>query len=383
MDDPQIHGTIEQLVAEEHALWQRESAGNATEADRQRLQDVKVSLDQCWDLLRQRRALREAVAIPAPPTSDGPRSWSATSSSGDPNGRPSPFSGEAPDCRAFAEPLTEWNRGLLLIMDGVAGSDTPGSCRTSNRRRRDPPGNVTRGRRSSRFRRAASDARRPAPCGSASFIGNRGQELTVAKRLSKGVAGRLFRYRAVLAQAQKTGRARITSQELAAYAGANASQVRRDLAALGRFGTRGVGYPVEGLLRELGALLGEREQRVALVGAGRLGQAIASSSIFAEQGVTIAAIFDSDPAKLGTRLGALTVRDFAQLRELVRDEEIVAGVLAVPAASAQQVANDLVSAGVKVIFNYTETLLERAGDVFVLSSNPATALLATLSLGLD
>jgi len=60
MDDPQIHGTIEQLVAEEHALWQRESAGNATEADEQRLQDVKVSLDQCWDLLRQRRALREA-----------------------------------------------------------------------------------------------------------------------------------------------------------------------------------------------------------------------------------------------------------------------------------------------------------------------------------
>ena len=64
MDDPQIHGTIEQLVAEEHALWQRESAGNATEADRQRLQDVKVSLDQCWDLLRQRRALRAAGRDP-------------------------------------------------------------------------------------------------------------------------------------------------------------------------------------------------------------------------------------------------------------------------------------------------------------------------------
>jgi hypothetical protein len=64
MDDPQIHGTIEQLVAEEHALWQREAAGDATEGDRQRLQDVKVSLDQCWDLLRQRRALREAGRDP-------------------------------------------------------------------------------------------------------------------------------------------------------------------------------------------------------------------------------------------------------------------------------------------------------------------------------
>jgi hypothetical protein len=64
MDDPQIHGTMEQLVAEEHELWERESAGEATEADRQRLQAVKVSLDQCWDLLRQRRALRGAGRDP-------------------------------------------------------------------------------------------------------------------------------------------------------------------------------------------------------------------------------------------------------------------------------------------------------------------------------
>jgi Protein of unknown function (DUF2630) len=64
MNDPQIHGTIEQLVAEEHDLWQRESAGSASEADRQRLEQVKVSLDQCWDLLRQRRALRDAGRSP-------------------------------------------------------------------------------------------------------------------------------------------------------------------------------------------------------------------------------------------------------------------------------------------------------------------------------
>jgi Protein of unknown function (DUF2630) len=64
MDDPQIHGTIEQLVAEEHELWQREAAGEATEVDRTRLQELKVSLDQCWDLLRQRRALLEAGRDP-------------------------------------------------------------------------------------------------------------------------------------------------------------------------------------------------------------------------------------------------------------------------------------------------------------------------------
>jgi hypothetical protein len=65
MDDPKIHNTIEELVAEEHELWQRESSGDATDADRRRLQDVKVSLDQCWDLLRQRRALREAGRDPS------------------------------------------------------------------------------------------------------------------------------------------------------------------------------------------------------------------------------------------------------------------------------------------------------------------------------
>ena len=64
MDDPKIHGTIEQLVSEEHELWEREAAGNASEADRRRLDELKVSLDQCWDLLRQRRALREADRDP-------------------------------------------------------------------------------------------------------------------------------------------------------------------------------------------------------------------------------------------------------------------------------------------------------------------------------
>jgi hypothetical protein len=67
MDDGQIHGTIEQLVAEEHELWEREASGNATDADRNRLEEVKISLDRCWDLLRQRRALREAGFDPEAP----------------------------------------------------------------------------------------------------------------------------------------------------------------------------------------------------------------------------------------------------------------------------------------------------------------------------
>jgi redox-sensing transcriptional repressor len=205
----------------------------------------------------------------------------------------------------------------------------------------------------------------------------------VTERLSKGVGARLFRYAAVLAQAKKTGRARITSQELAAYTGVNATQIRRDLSSFGTFGRRGIGYSVDRLLGELGEILFmERKHRVALVGAGRLGQAIANSPIFAEQGVTIATIFDRDPAKVGQQFGGVSVSDYAGLGDVILGQEIVVAVLAIPAASAQQVAGDLAEAGVKIIFNYSEALLDLPDGVSVLSSNPATELVAALSLGI-
>ena len=201
--------------------------------------------------------------------------------------------------------------------------------------------------------------------------------------LSKGVGARLFRYAAVLAQAKKTGRARITSQELAAYTGVNATQIRRDLSSFGTFGRRGIGYSVDRLLGELREILFmERKHRAALVGAGRLGQAIANSPIFAEQGVTIATIFDRDPAKVGQQFGGVTVSDSAGLGDVILGQEIVVAVLAIPAASAQQVAGELAEAGVKIIFNYSEALLDLPDGVSVLSSNPATELVAALSLGI-
>ena len=201
--------------------------------------------------------------------------------------------------------------------------------------------------------------------------------------LSKGVGARLFRYAAVLAQAKKTGRARITSQELAAYTGVNATQIRRDLSSFGTFGRRGIGYSVDRLLGELRRILFmERKHRAALVGAGRLGQAIANSPIFAEQGVTIATIFDRDPAKVGQQFGGVSVSDYAGLGDVILGQEIVVAVLAIPAASAQQVAGDLAEAGVKIIFNYSEALLDLPEGMSVLSSNPATELVAALSLGI-
>jgi redox-sensing transcriptional repressor len=198
-------------------------------------------------------------------------------------------------------------------------------------------------------------------------------------RLGVGVAARLSRYLQVLTQSKKMGKDRISSQEIADYTNINATQIRRDLSAFGKFGKRGVGYNIDSLLGEIRKILRTQGQHnVALVGAGRLGQAIASSPIFAEHGINIAAVFDTDPEKVGRQIGDMTVTDDRQLKDAVREKNIIVGVLAVPADNAQQVADDLVEAGVKIIFNYSEALLDVPQDVQVHTSNPAVELLHAL-----
>jgi redox-sensing transcriptional repressor len=201
----------------------------------------------------------------------------------------------------------------------------------------------------------------------------------VAERLTVGVAARLSRYLQVLTQARKMGKERISSQEISDYTNINATQIRRDLSAFGKFGKRGVGYNIDSLLGEIRKILRTQGQHnIALVGAGRLGQAIASSSIFAEHGINIAAVFDTDQGKVGRSIGAVTVSDYGDLDRLVRDKNIIVGVLAVPARSAQGASDGLVDAGVKIIFNYSEALLDVPSDVTVHTSNPAVELLHAL-----
>jgi redox-sensing transcriptional repressor len=201
----------------------------------------------------------------------------------------------------------------------------------------------------------------------------------VADRLTVGVAARLSRYLQVLSQAKKMGKDRISSQEISDYTNVNATQIRRDLSAFGKFGKRGVGYNIDSLLGEIRKILRTQGQHnIALVGAGRLGEAIASSPIFAEHGINIAAVFDTDPEKFGRLVGQVPVSEYGRLAETVRDKNIIVGVLAVPADNAQQVANDLVEAGVKILFNYSEALLDVPSDVAVHTSNPAVELLYAL-----
>jgi len=199
------------------------------------------------------------------------------------------------------------------------------------------------------------------------------------ERLTVGVAARLSRYLQVLTQARKMGKDRISSQEIAEYTNINATQIRRDLSTFGKFGKRGVGYSVESLLSEIRKILRTQGQHnIALVGAGRLGAAIASSPIFAEHGITIAAVFDNDSDKVGSVLGGVPVSSLDDLDEIVRDRSIVVGVLAVPAESAQEAADQLVSAGVKIVFNYSQALIDSPSDVQVHTSNPAVELLYAL-----
>ncbi|MCX6387169.1 MAG: redox-sensing transcriptional repressor Rex [Solirubrobacterales bacterium] len=199
------------------------------------------------------------------------------------------------------------------------------------------------------------------------------------ERLALGVAARLSRYLQVLTQAKKMGKDKISSQELSDYTHVNPTQIRRDLSGFGKFGKRGVGYSVDGLVAAIRDILRTAGQHnIALFGAGNLGKAIASSDIFADHGFRVVALFDSDPAKVGESVGPHTVRESVDLERAVVDEEIVVAVLAVPAAAAQPLADLLVEAGVKIIFNYSETLLDVPPSVTVHTSSPAVDLLYAL-----
>ena len=200
------------------------------------------------------------------------------------------------------------------------------------------------------------------------------------ERLSLGVAARLSRYLQVLTQAKKMGKETISSQELADYTHVNSTQIRRDLSGFGKFGKRGVGYNVDSLVSQIRKILRTTgRHNIALFGAGHLGQAIAGSDIFGDHGFKIVAIFDTDSKKIGRQVSdALTVSPYDDLERVVKEEEVVVGVLAVPTDAAQQVADDLVDAGVKIIFNYSEALLQVPPEVTVHTSSPAVDLLYAL-----
>ena len=170
----------------------------------------------------------------------------------------------------------------------------------------------------------------------------------------------------MLALLEGEGEETVSSQVLADRAGTTAAQVRKDLSLFGSFGKRGLGYLVSTLKDELREILGvSRTWRVALVGIGRMGAALLEYPHFRARGFEFVAVYDSDPKKVGTRRGALTVESASRLEESLRENGVEIVVLTVSAGSAQCIADAVVRAGVRGIMNFAPVALKAPPEVHV------------------
>jgi len=200
-----------------------------------------------------------------------------------------------------------------------------------------------------------------------------------SERIPPGVAARLSRYLQILTQTRKAGRSVISSHSLSEYAGVNPTQIRRDLSSFGRFGKRGVGYDVDHLISSIREILHTSgRHNVGLVGGGKLGSAIAASDIFPDHGFRIVAVFDVDPALAGKNAGGVRVYHVSDLKRVVEEKQIIIGVLAVPADAAQGCTDKLARAGVRIILNYSDALVESPPGASVHPMSPAGELLYAL-----
>jgi len=177
----------------------------------------------------------------------------------------------------------------------------------------------------------------------------------LADQISELTTNRLSVYLRCLDTLDQAGVRTISSKVLAEQFHLNAAQIRKDLANFGEFGVRGVGYYVKELKRHLRQILGlDREVRVAIIGAGNLGLALADYPGFQREGFSIVALFDSARQKIGGRSrGGVPIHDIRNLRRIVRRERVGIAVVAVPASAAQLVVNRVVAAGVRAVLNFS------------------------------
>lgn len=186
------------------------------------------------------------------------------------------------------------------------------------------------------------------------------------RRIPEATVARLPVYLRSLVEVTSDGQTTISSERLAEMAGVNAAKVRKDLSYLGSYGTRGVGYDVEYLLFQINRELGlTHDWPVVIVGLGNLGQALANYGGFTDRGFPVAALVDADPAKVGTELRGHRIHHPDDLPVLVGERSITIGVIATPAAGAQDVADQLVAAGVRSILNFAPAVLSVPDGVSV------------------
>ena len=177
---------------------------------------------------------------------------------------------------------------------------------------------------------------------------------------------RLARYLRLLRRLDQEGVARVSSRELADRLGANAAQIRKDLSYFGEFGVRGVGYDVKYLIGELSRCLGiDREWNMVIIGAGRLGTALARYRGFRDEGFKCVGIFDREGGSVGKRIDKLVVQPIEELVDFVRANQVQIAVVAVPAEAALEVANLAAKAGVEGILNFAPVRLPSFPGVFI------------------
>src|SRR5256886_99068 len=190
------------------------------------------------------------------------------------------------------------------------------------------------------------------------------------RKMSESTVRRLSLYLRFLEQFDAQGQTTISSAELARRGGTTSAQVRKDLSFFGSFGKRGLGYSVPELTARIRDILGLRRTcRVVLVGAGRIGGALVQYPGFRQRGFHVAAIYDKDPRKVGSRWNGLVVRDVRHIATDLKKEAADIAIVVTPAEAAQEVADQLVQAGVKAILNFAPVQLAVPADVVVKSGN--------------
>ncbi|OGO60137.1 MAG: redox-sensing transcriptional repressor Rex [Chloroflexi bacterium RBG_19FT_COMBO_49_13] len=189
------------------------------------------------------------------------------------------------------------------------------------------------------------------------------------------VVGRLPLYLRTLQRMMHEGRQVTSSQELGERLGISAAQIRKDLSQFGEFGKQGTGYSIDYLTSQLQKILRvDRVWDVLVVGAGDVGHALARYQGFKNRGFRITMVFDSDPEKIGERVGEFVIQDIATLIPTVKGAGIKIAMLAVPASQAQEVTNKLVEAGVTEILNYAPININVSTGVHVEYNDPVIQL---------
>lgn len=189
------------------------------------------------------------------------------------------------------------------------------------------------------------------------------------------VVARLPLYTQKLNQLLRKGRESVSSQEMADHLGITSAQFRKDISFFGGFGKQGTGYNVIKLLESLRSVLNlDRIWEVALVGVGRLGQALMSYHGFSSTGFEIVMAFDNDPEIIGKSIAGIKVLDVKEMQKQICHREIPIAILTVPAASAQEIADQMIACGVKAIMNYTPTTLKVPKGIKLANIDPVLSL---------